>query len=267
VKLRGSAPYINYADIGKSESAAKPTETVRAAAGILQVPVTGTLHYLDPSLAGTVEDAEVLPSIFETLTRDVGGARILPWLAAELSAEQGGRRYRFRLRDNVRFHDGRKLTARDVRYSFERLLLNANSPAARFIYSCISGAKALLNGERSDLAGFRIQSANEFTIELDEPTSFFPALISYHAAAIVPEGNDKFGTSWQDGSVGTGPFRVVEFEPDVRLELERNKTYWRRGYPKLEGLTFNFDISPTDILSEFRLGRFSLASDLLPADA
>jgi ABC-type transport system substrate-binding protein len=221
---------------------------------------------MDPSLAGTVEDSEVMPNIFETLTRDVGGARIVPWLATDFTAEQGGKRYRFRLRDDVRFHDGRKLTPRDVRYSFERLLLNPDS-TGRFFYAPIRGAKALLNGEESDLAGFRIHSADEFTIELDEPVSFFPALISYHAAAIVPEGSDKFGGSWQEGSVGTGPFRVVKFVPGLRLELERNKTYWRRGYPKIDGLTFNFGVAPADILSQFRAGRFSLASDLLPADA
>ena len=266
LNLRGSAPYVNYAVIGKLESAIKATDTLRAGGGTIEVPITGTLHRLDPSLAGTIEDAEVLPSIFETLTRDVGGARIVPWLATDFTAEQGGKRYRFRLRDDVRFHDGRKLTARDVRYSFERLLLNPDS-TGRFFYSPIRGAKALLNGEQSDLAGFRIHSADEFTIELDEPVSFFPALISYHAAAIVPEGSDKFGGSWQEGSVGTGPFRVVKFEPGVRLELERNKTYWRSGYPKIEGLTFNFGVAPADILSQFRAGRFSLASDLLPADA
>ncbi|MDQ3172988.1 MAG: ABC transporter substrate-binding protein [Acidobacteriota bacterium] len=264
--LRGSAPYVNYAEIGKLESVAKATDTLLAGGGTIEVPITGTFHRLDPSLASTVEDAEVLPSIFETLTRDVGGARIVPWLATDFTAEQGGKRYRFRLRDDVRFHDGRKLTPRDVRYSFERLLLNADS-TGRFFYSPIRGAKALLNGEESDLAGFRIHSADEFTIELDEPVSFFPALISYHATAIVPEGSDRFGESWQEGSVGTGPFRVVKFEPGVRLELERNKTYWRSGYPKIERLVFNFGVFPADILSQFRAGRFSLASDLLPADA
>jgi ABC-type transport system substrate-binding protein/serine/threonine protein kinase len=266
LNLHGSAPYVNYAEIGKLESGAKATDAIRAGGGTIEVPITGTLHRLDPSLAGTVEDAEVLPSIFETLTRDVGGARIVPWLAADFTAEQGGKRYRFRLRDDVRFHDGRKLTARDVRYSFERLLLNPDS-TGRFFYSSIRGAKALLNGEESDLAGFRIHSADEFTIELDEQVSFFPALISYHAAAIVPEGSDKFGGSWQEGSVGTGPFRVVKFEPGLRLELERNKTYWRSGYPKIERLIFNFGIAPGEILSQFRAGRLSLASDLLPADA
>jgi ABC-type transport system substrate-binding protein len=264
--LHGSAPYVNYAEIGKLESGAKAADTQRAGGGTIEVPITGTLHELDPALAGTVEDAEVLPSIFETLTRDIGGARIVPWLASEFTTEQGGKRYRFRLRDDVRFHDGRKLTARDVRYSFERLLLMQES-TGRFFYSSIRGAKALLNRERLDLAGFRIHSADEFTIELEEPVSFFPALISYHAAAIVPEGSDKFGGSWREGSVGTGAFRVVKFEPGLRLELERNRTYWRTGYPRSERLIFNFNVSPADILSQFHAGRFSLASDLLPADA
>ncbi|CAN5841194.1 hypothetical protein BH18ACI4_BH18ACI4_10250 [soil metagenome] len=264
--LRGSAPYVNYAGIGKLESLTKATDTLRAGSGTIEVPITGTLHHLDPSLASTVEDAEVLPSIFETLTRDIGGARIVPWLATEFTPERGGKRYRFRLRDDVRFHDGRKLTARDVRYSFERLLSNPDS-TCRFFYSPIRGAKALFNGEEADLAGFRIHSADEFTIELDEPVSFFPALISYHAAAIVPEGSERFGESLQENTVGTGPFRLVKFEPGLRLELERNKTYWRSGYPKIDRLIFNFGVSPADILSQFRAGQLSLASDLLPADA
>ena len=266
LQLRGSAPYVNYSEVGKLETAATGSDALRAGAGTLEIPITGTLTHLDPSRAGTVEDTEVLPNIYETLTRDIGGARIAPWLASEFKAEQDGKRYRFRLRDDVRFHDGRKLTARDVRYSFERMLLNPES-LGRFFYSPIRGAKALLNGEQSDLTGFRIHSAEEFTIELEEPVSFFPALISYHVAAIVPEGSDNYGPSWEEGSVGTGPFRVVKFEPGVRVELERNKTYWRKGYPQVERLNFDFNVPPADILSHFRAGRFSLASDLLPADA
>jgi ABC-type oligopeptide transport system substrate-binding subunit len=263
LKLRSSAPFVNYSELGKLESVGPATETLRTG-GMIHVPITGTLNSLDPSLAVTVEDAEALPCIFETLTRDVG-ARVVPWLAAEFSMEAGGRRHRFRLRDDVRFHDDRKLTARDVRYSFERLLQNRDSQC-RWFYSSIRGAKALLNGEAHDLAGFRIHSAIEFTIELDEPVSFFPAILSYHGAAIIPEGSDQSGVSWQEGGVATGPFRVVKFEPGRRLELERNKTYWRKSYPRCEGLVFNFGVSPADILSEFRAGRFSLASDLLPAE-
>jgi ABC-type transport system substrate-binding protein len=265
LKLRSNAPYVNYSELGKVESAATATETVHAGGGIIQIPITGVVSSLDPALMTATEQGETLPSIFETLTRDVGGARIVPWLASEFRTEEGGKRYRFRLREEVRFHDGRRLSARDVRYSFERLLQNRHSES-RWFYSSIRGAKALLNGEARDLAGFRIHSAQEFTIELEEPVSFFPGLLSYPGASIVPEGSDQLGGSWQEGCVGTGPFRVRTFEPGRLLELERNKTYWRQGYPRSEGLVFSFAVSPTDILAEFRAGRFSLASDLFPAD-
>ncbi len=265
LKLRSTAPYVNYAELGKVESVTTARETPRTGVGILQVPIPGLLETLDPSLLFTAEQGETLPSVFEPLTRDVGG-RIVPWLASEFKVEEGGKRYRFRLRPYVRFHDGRRLTARDVRYSFERLLQNRESEC-RWFYSSIRGAKALLNGEVGDLAGFRIHSAHEFTVELDEPVSFFPVLLSFPGASIIPEGTDHFGVSWQEGSVGTGPFRVRGFDPGRRLELEANKTYWRPGYPQTDGLVFSFGIPPPEILAGFRGGRFSLASDLFPADA
>jgi peptide/nickel transport system substrate-binding protein len=65
---------------------------------------------------------------------------------------------------------------------------------------------------------------------------------------------------------GTGPFRVLRFEPAQRLELEANPDYWRAGFPKSEGLVFTFGIPPQEILSGFRAGRFSLAGDLFPSD-
>ena len=263
LKLQGSAPYVNYSELGKVESVAS-AESRRIDGGVIQVPIAGEVGSLDPSLSSTTEQGEALPCIFETLTNDVAG-RIVPWLAAEVVSEEGGKKYRFRLRDDVRFHDGRRLTARDVRYSFERLLQNRDS-SCRWFYSSIIGAKAILNGEAADLAGFRIQSANEFTIELDEPVSFFPAILSYGGSAIIPEGSERFAGSWQEGSVGTGPFRVVKFDPGHRLELERNRSYWRKDYPKSDGLIFSFAVSSADIVSGFRSGRFSVASDLLPAD-
>lgn len=264
LKLRSTAPYVNYAELGKVETGRTAIETPRVGGGIIQVPIAGVVTSLDPARSSTIEQGETLPSIFETLTHDVAG-RIVPWLAAEVKMEEGGRRYRFRLRDDVRFHDGRRLTARDVRYSFERLLQNRES-TGRWFYRSIRGAQSLLDGEGRDLAGFRIHSASEFTIELEESVSLFPALISYHAIAIVPEGSDPSSESWSERCVGTGPFRLVKFEPGRRLELEPNKTYWRKGYPRSEGLVYNFGVSPAEILAGFRAGRYSLASDLLPAD-
>ena len=128
----------------------------------------------------TVEQADVLPSVFETLTR-----------ARRRRADRAlARRRRSRWRTTargsasgcsagVRFHDGRRLTARDVRYSFERLLLNRESES-RWVLSRDPGrpAPAGRRGRRTSRASTSY-SPTEFVIELEKPVPFFPALISY----------------------------------------------------------------------------------------
>lgn len=265
LELHNTPPYVNYSELGKVETVSQPSEVGRTGGGMINVPVAGVVNSLDPAFSGTVEQVDVISNIFETLLQAQGGTRIVPWLAADFRTDGGGRVYHFRLRDDVRFHDGRRLTARDVRYSFERLLLNRESET-RWNYSSIGGAKALLNGEAKDLAGFRIHSAHEFTIELDEPVAFFPALITFSAACIVPEGSTQFNSSWQQGCVGTGPFRVVKYEPGRLIELEANRSYWRQGFPKNDGVICEFGVPPGEILQGFRDGRFAIAHDLFPAD-
>ena len=108
--------------------------------------------------------------IYETLTRSEEGARIVPWLAEIIEPEDSGRRYYFRLRPAVRFHDGRRLTSRDVRYSFEHFLLNRASVARPFL-APIRGASRLLDGQSKELEGFRIISSDEFITSLLEVSS------------------------------------------------------------------------------------------------
>ena len=262
--LRSSSPFVNYSELGKTEAAA-PVVQRKSAGGIISIPMGTTLMHLDPSLTNMLQQAEVLPNIFETLTRQTEGARISPWLASEYYPEEGGKRFRFVLRKDVRFHDGRRLTARDVRYSFEHALQNQES-RSRSLLSPIQGGKEVLSGQANELKGFRILSASEFTVDLEQPLSFFPALLAYPSAGIVPEGTRRFDVSWREGSVGTGPFRIVRFEPGQRLELEANSDYWRPGYPKSEGLVFSFGVPPQEILTGFRSGRFSIAGELFPSD-
>jgi len=82
----------------------------------------------------------------------------------------------------------------------------------------------------------------------------------------LPEGAGRPGNSWRDGCVGTGPFRVLRFESNRRLELEANPDYWRAAYPKNDGIIFSFGVAPQEILSGFRAGRYSIAADLFPSD-
>ncbi|MHC4940725.1 MAG: ABC transporter substrate-binding protein [Planctomycetota bacterium] len=263
MRLQGSAPYVNYASVGRAEvEKSAPAEPV-AHRGSVQVPLGGSVEAIAPWSMTVAEQFEVAFSVFECLTRHEKGARIVPGLADEFHAESGGARYRFRLRDDVRFHDGRRLTARDVRYTFEQLLLRWDY---RSLIAPIVGSQEFIRSG-GELEGFRIVSAREFTIDLDKPVAFFPVVLSHIGVGVVPEGADLAGRSWQDGLVGTGPFRVVDFEPGKRLQLERNPKYWKPERPRCERLEFEFGVPPAEIHTGFLAGRYTLCTDLFPEDA
>ena len=266
LRVKSSYPVVNYADLGKVESEAPVADVHAAPTGTLNVPMSAQVPHIDPALCTTLEETESLSCIYETLTR-VREGRIEPWLAAAYTPEEGGRKYRFRLRNGVRFHDGRRLTSRDVRFSFERLLQTEDS-ATRGMYAVILGADSVIKGKATALAGFHIHSATEFTIELVQPLSFFPVLISFTSAAVVPEGTKaSIGSRTDNCAPGTGPYQIIGFEPNKRLELQRNPLYWREGYPRSQRLTFSYGVPPKEILSGFKAGRYHLAGDLFPADA
>ncbi len=271
-RLRGlrhlsSPPYVNYAELGKETLAPAAGEAARAEAGgsELRVPLPTTFDGLDPALALFVEPAEVVPNVFETLTRVGEGARIEPCLASRVELAEGGRRLRLELRDGVRFHDGRKLTARDVRYSFERLLRSPYAGVETALMP-IRGARELAAGNSDHLAGLTILSATELEVELEVPLSFFPAMLANPMTVIVPEGSTDFTGNWREGTAGTGPFRVVGVLPRERIELEANPHYWRSDAPKCRRLTFELGVEPQHVDAAFRAGELSIASSLRPQD-
>ncbi len=260
--IQSTAPFVRYAEIGRVEE-----ETVipgrKREGGIVRVPQATRAQSIDPAMSFLVVEGEVTPMMFETLTREKQGG-IIPWLASEFSSREGGKSFHFKLRENVRFHDGRRVTSRDVRYSFERLL--RNSGPRRAYLSAIRGANAMIKEESTDLSGFKILSVSEFVVELTRPLSLLPAMLTQPCCSIVPEGSNRFSGSWRDGCVGTGPFRLLRFEPEKLLELEANRDYWRPGLPNSDGLVFAFGVPPQEILSGFRNGYYTLAVDLLPSD-
>ncbi|MEM1178647.1 MAG: ABC transporter substrate-binding protein [Acidobacteriota bacterium] len=261
LKLRGSYPYVEYVQVGVLDKE-PAVEATPASKGELHVPISARVESLDPVDRMGSERLEVLATVFETLTRVDRRGRVIPWLA-ELHAEDGGMRYRGRLRSDLRFHDGRRLQVRDVRYTFERLLRRA-PPDIRGTFVDIRGARSVIGGAATELSGFKVLSGLDFEIEMERPSPFLPARLSLPTAGIVPEGAGKFGDSWRDGCVGSGPFRVLAFDPGRRLDLERHPDYWRPKVPKSERLSFHFGLGGADATDAFLDGRLSLLGQLQP---
>ncbi len=262
MRLCASQPFVNYSELSKEAVRRRRSEPQ---AIVVRVPMRGLVETLDPIRGGYAECHEALSPVFESLTRRIGGAQIVPWLAESVESRDGGNTYQIRLRRDITFHDGRRMSARDVRYSFERMLQRADA-TSRWLYAPIVGAQELLTGEATVLSGLRIHSDHELTIELLRPLVYFPGMLSHSVCAIIPEGADRRGERWLANPAGTGPFRVVHFEPGRRLELERAPGYWRPGYPRCRSLVFHFGTSPTEIRSGFEAGRYAIAGEMLPED-
>ncbi len=263
LSLTSIPPYLNYLQLSKAE-AIQPVPQQRTDRGILGIPIAGDLLRMDPAMSITTEQATVLSTVYDTLTRASEGAMIIPWLASEFQAEKSGASFRFRLRDGVRFHDGRRLTARDVRYSFEHVLQSKQSQNS-VLLKPIRGAGRIMSGDARELEGFQIISALEFEIEMEHPLAFFPALLA-SAVSIIPENSVNFVGNWREGCVGTGPYRIDAFDPGRTLKVQANPGYWRPGVPKNDGLEFTFGCSPSEIMTGFRNKRFSIAWNLFPSD-
>ena len=220
------------------------------------------IKLLEPCRGRELEHFEVTANIFENLVRLDKGANPIPWLAESIEARDGGRTYRVVLRKGVSFHDGRPLSARDVRYTFEQVLRQD----FHFLLLSVRGAARFRARETTRLEGFRIEGHDAFTIELEEPVAFFPTILSNPALAVVPEGGQKFMNNWQEGCAGTGPFRLIRFEPRRLVDLERNPDYWRYGHPRVKRLSFSLGVDAEDGRNGFLDGRYTLASDLRPED-
>lgn len=129
----------------------------------------------------------------------------------------------FKLRKGVKFHGGQPFTARDVKYSLERIL----DPA--------TGATL-----RSNLVGTTVTVVDDYTvrIEKDVPDVTLLSVLAMGETAIVSEAWMQTEPNVKIEANGTGPFVLLENEPKVRVIVGRNENYFEKGLPYLDRIEF-----------------------------
>jgi peptide/nickel transport system substrate-binding protein len=132
----------------------------------------------------------------------------------------------FTLRRGVRFHNGKEFTAADAKYSFD---LQLNPPAP--------GSVAVL-GQVPAIEGTEVRSRYVLRMRLRNPDArVFGYLAWNRYSAMVPEGMYGQVNAGREG-IGTGPFRLLEYQPNSHLEFARYQNYWKKGLPYLDALSF-----------------------------
>jgi ABC-type transport system substrate-binding protein len=158
------------------------------------------------------------------------------------------RTYIFHLRRGVKFHDGRALTSRDVKWTFDSLLEGK-------IRSTKAAAYRLVD---------HIEAPGDFTVvfHLKEPFATLLWNLSDGAIGIVPFGT---GDEISGHPIGSGPFRFVSAEQDKEVVIERNDDYWGEK-PKLQRVRFSVVPDTTTRALELRKGSADIAINALTGD-
>lgn len=211
---------------------------------IIVASMTSGPNNLDPRLGTDDSSARIHQLIFNALVELDDDLRVSPALAERLENPEP-HIYVARLRQGVRFHDGRLLTADDVVYTFRSLL----EPG---FVSPLTGAFRLLQA---------VDAVDDHTVRftLAEPFPSFP--FNLVPVGIVPAGA---GASVQRHPIGTGPYRFVRHAVDDRIELAAFVEY-HGGPPRNEGIVIK--IVPDDVMRglELKKGTMDLVvNDLGP---
>ena len=214
---------------------AQPTSGATTA-NVLRIPggsgLGGDPPTLDPALAGDAESAVYVAEIFSGMVTLDRNLKISPDIAKSWDVSDDRMVYTFHLRDDVKFHDGRPVTAQDFKYSFERAANPTTvSPTADTYLGDIVGVKDKLNRKAAEVSGIKVIDNYTLQITIDQPKAYFLAKLTFPVAYVVDKNNvEKGGRTWTDQPNGTGAYKLKEYVRGQRLILVKNDSYY--GDPK-----------------------------------
>ena len=234
--------------------------------GAATITFNNDLTTLDPQVGYDWQNWSVIKSIFDGLMDyKPGTTELEPDLAESYTVSDDGLTYTFKLRDGVKFHNGRVMTSADVKYSFERAVNPATQSPGGGYFGMIAGYDDVAGGKATELTGIETPDGKTVIFKLSRPDATFLHLMAINFGYIVPkEDVEAAGADWGKKPVGTGAFKFVEWVPGQNIKLERNKDYFRAGVPYLDNITFEFGQDPTVAVLRLKKGEIDIVGDGIP---
>jgi ABC-type transport system substrate-binding protein len=194
--------------------------------GTLRLSFPTEFRSLDPAFGFDGSAVPLIKLLFRGLLDYDDGTNLVLDQAAEeiISADQTT--YTYRLRSGIRFSNGREVQAADYIYSFERILNPTNGSVGQTYFLDIEGAEAFAAGKTNHVTGLSAPDSRTLVIRLREPRFTFRYILAMCFAVVVPrEEVERPGAEFGTRLVGSGPYRVRDWQRDVRWRMERNPYY------------------------------------------
>ena len=214
---------------------------------ILTIGIENSISKLDPLTMKDPYTFRVGWQIFEGLVGLDEKGNTIPKLAERWGTSEDHKEWTFFLRKDVFFQTSdifdtpqktRRMTAEDVLMSYTGYCSSRAYPAFMLLDS-IKGAREYNEGKADKVEGLKILDPYTIKIVLTESEPFFLSRINSPWFGIFPkEMNQQPNPSWGETVVvGTGPYKLVKKTDNIAI-LNRNMTYWRKGFPKIDKIIF-----------------------------
>ena len=226
--------------------------------GYLYLRLNSNPTTLDPALVTDVIGGGITAKLFNGLVRFNENLDIVPDIAHSWKLSDDQRTYTFRLRRDVLFSNSRKVTAQDVKYSFERVLMPRTKAPLTWVLDKIEGAGDVISGKAQSASGITVVNDHTLVLKLEKPFGPFLSLLAMTTAYVVPhEEVDRLGQDFGTHPVGSGPFVLTEWKHGQHVVLAAREDYFE-GKPTLGGIYYR--IIPEDLTAilEFETGRLDV---------
>jgi len=188
--------------------------------GKLVVAMSQDLPGLDPHPSTSTITYQVLSLVYQGLVDFDRDLKIKPVLAESWKVSPDGKQWTFALRKGVKFHNGRTLVANDVKFSIERILDPKTAARGK--------------GSLGMIESVQVVDPQTVRIHLSHPSGAFLSRIAGTYQAILPPEAVQ-GSAFKP--IGTGPYQLVEWKTNERVELKKFAEYWESGVPYLDEIT------------------------------
>ncbi len=207
-----------------------PSQAASAASAaddsVLTYGMAGTFDKLDPNATTFSRVGRIALHVVDPLVWQPEAGKFEPGLASEWSVNPEATEYTFKLRSDVKFHDGTPFNAEAVKFTFDRIFNPETKAQTAF---------SLLGPYKET----QIVNDNEIKVVFNTPFApFLNSLSTSYLAPVSPTAFERVGAeNWGITEVvGTGPYKLVSFTPDSEIVLERNPDYnWGPAFANVSG--------------------------------
>lgn len=201
--------------------------------GILLAAIGADPPSLDPHQESTFANIQLVAPLYSTLLQfdPLDSSKIIGDAGTEWKTSPDGLTVTVKVRQDIKFHDGSKLTAADVKASYDKLVFPPK------------GVKSIRKAHFAAVKAIEAPDASTVVFKLKHPSAAFVSNLASPWNVIFPKKYlDKDPNYFKTNVVGSGPFKFKDYTRGATFEGERNPDYFVKGRPYLDG--YKFFISP-----------------------